>query len=68
MEINYQTIIKIEPWEVREIISKHLCNAGFECGPDDITYDIRNVLEGYGIGEHEVTKFYGCVAKCNNKK
>lgn len=54
--------VTLPPEEVSKIIKQHLEKEGFEVR--NVDFKVSSHLEGYGMGEHEVHSFDGCMAAC----
>lgn len=54
--------LTLTPDEITKIIKEYLEREGFEVHNVDFKASTR--IEGYGMGEHEVTTFNGCTVAC----
>lgn len=57
--------IELTPDDLREIVADYLKKDGYEVSKEDVKFDVRRRLEGYGPGEHEVTELTGCKVVAN---
>ena len=62
MEINKEVTINLTPDDVKEIITEYCKREGYKA--DHIHFKVNTHLEGYGMGEYEVTEFEGCTVTC----
>ena len=51
---------ELTPDNLREIVAESLKTEGYEADKKNVRFNVERHLEGYGMGEHEVTEFLGC--------
>lgn len=51
--------IELTPDNLREIVAEYLKTEGYEVEKKNVKFNVGRHLEGYGMGEHEVTEFLG---------
>lgn len=54
--------LEFTPEEVKRIIKEYVTSLGYKC-EDDVVFDVSTQFEGYGMAEHEVTRFRGVKLK-----
>ena len=65
MNINKEIIINLTPDDVKEIITEYCKREGYKA--NRIHFKVNTHLEGYGMGEYEVTEFEGCTVTCKGE-
>lgn len=64
MEIIRNLDIKVTEIELKEIVAAYLNREGYDGKSENVQFHMGSELEGYGLMEHEVTKFKGCTVTC----
>ena len=64
MEITRNIIVNLSPDELTEIVKDFLAKEGFEVVENGVDFKTSSHIEGYGMGEYQVTKFDGCKVVC----
>lgn len=54
--------VTLDPNEVSKIIKSYMEKEGFEVR--NVDFKVSSHIEGYGMGEHEVKTFDGCMVAC----
>lgn len=67
MEITRRITVNLSPDELTTIVKDYLEKEGFEVVENGVDFKASSHIEGYGMGEHQVTKFDGCKVVCNLK-
>ena len=65
MKVNRTMTLEFTPEELEEIIKAYAVSQGFEC-TGDVVFKVSSELEGYGMCEHQVTKFKGATVKATS--
>lgn len=65
LDITRSLTITLSPDEIKSIILDKLKAEGYSVSDTNISFDVKTQLEGYGMGEHEVTRFRGATVKVN---
>lgn len=60
MEMQEKFTVSLTEQSVKEIIAWYLSEKGYNAKPENVFFDVLHVFEGYGMAEHEVTRFKGC--------
>lgn len=64
MKVKKNITIELSEEDVKKIIADYLSKEGYKATPDNVRLDVSSRLEGYGMGEHEVTRFNRAIIKC----
>lgn len=64
MNIKKNITIELSEEDVKKIIADYLIKEGYKATPDNVLLHVSSRIEGYGMGEHEVTRFNGAFIKC----
>jgi hypothetical protein len=65
MDIKRSVSITITPDEIKQIITRSLKEEGYDIANCAISFNVKNECEGYGMMEHEVTRFRGATVEIN---
>ncbi len=68
MTVSRKLTINLSPDEVAEIIKEHLAKEGFDVNETNIAFKLKTFGVGYGMYEHDETKFSGCEVTCELKQ
>lgn len=60
MNIVKNITIELTPDNLKEIVVAYLKNEGYEVDKKNVRFNVGRHLEGYGLGEYEVTELTGC--------
>lgn len=65
LDITRSLTITLSPDEIKCIIIDKLKAEGYNVLYTNISFDVKPQLEGYGMEEHEVTRFRGATVRVN---
>ena len=68
MNIKMKTIIKLSEADLKELVVYYLRSRGYEVSSDNVTFSAGTTTAGYGMNEHQVTYFDGCVVTITEDK
>lgn len=60
MNVNKTITITLAENDVKVIIAQYLNHEGYKVKPEDVKLEVGTTWEGYGMAEHQVTRFKGC--------
>ena len=62
MNIDKKITITLSEEDVKKVIAQYLHQQGYLVKPEDVTIHVGTDWVGYGMDEHQVTRFEKCTA------
>lgn len=62
MDVETKITITLSDTDLKEIVSEYLIRKGYQVPPENVSFVAVNEWVGYGLSEHQETRFKGCTA------
>lgn len=60
MNVNKTITITLAENDVKVIVAQYLNHEGYKVKPEDVMLEVGTTWVGYGMAEHQETRFKGC--------